>query len=344
MTGIRLKDVAEHANVSIKTVSNVVNGYIHVSEDTRERVQFAIAELGYRPNISARSLRGARSGLIALVLPELTEYSAELASWIQDYVEEAGFTLLIEQTRGEAARERVALEGIRRHLVDGLIYSPLALGGREVAARRDTTPLVLLGERVFGGPVDHVTVNNVKAAEDAVAHLVSIGRTRIAAIGHIHSRGSYTSRFRLEGYRAALRKAGITPTSELVWRVPSWRRTDGADAARSLLASPKPPDAIFAFNDLLAIGALQVLRRAGVRIPDDIAVVGFDDIEEGKFAAPSLSTVAPDRHAMAMRAVERLVGRIRGTLDAAPLETLVSHHFIPRESSVGLDALVDGDF
>jgi DNA-binding LacI/PurR family transcriptional regulator len=335
VTVVRLKDVAERANVSIQTVSNVVNGYVHVSDDTRARVQQAITELGYRPNISARHLRGAHSGLIALVLPELTEYSAELVSWTQDSVEAAGFSLLIDQTRGEAARERVALEGIRSHLVDGIIYSPLALGTREISNRRDTTPLVLLGERVFGGPVDHVTVDNVQAADDAVSHLLRLGRTRIAAIGQIHSRGSYTSRFRLEGYRNALRKAGLAYSPQLVCRVARWHREDGADAARSLLGLSTPPDAIFAFNDLLAIGALQVLRRAGVRVPDDIAVIGFDNIGEGKFCAPTLSTVSPDHRTMALRSVERLIGRVRGTLNDGPIEAVVPHRLVQRESTTG---------
>ncbi len=336
MTAVRLKDVAGRANVSIKTVSNVVNGYVHVSEQTRKRVQQAIAELGYRPNLSARSLRGARSGVVALALPELTEYFAELASWIQVYVEEAGFTLLIDQTRGEAVRERLALEGMRRHLVDGLIYSPLALGTRELARRQDVTPLVLLGERVFGGPVDHVAVDNVGAAEAAVDHLIGLGRTRIAAIGQIRTRGSYTSRLRLDGYRNALRKAGLEAADGRIVRVADWHRHDGAAAAQSLLASSERPDAVFAFNDWLAVGALHAMRQAGVRVPDDVAIIGFDDIEEGQFTVPSLSTVAPDRQSIARHSVEHLMGRIRGTLTSPPLETIVPYRLVPRESTLGL--------
>ncbi len=332
MAVVRLKDVAARASVSIKTVSNVVNGYEHVSEAVRTRVERAIAELGYRPNLSARSLRAGRSGVIALAVPELSEYFAELASLIQRAAEEEGFTLLIDQTAGNAGRERQVLEGIRAHLVDGLIFSPLALGAKDIAARQDTTPLVLLGERVFGGPADHVAIDNVAAAEEVVTHLLELGKSRIATIGSRPHRLS-PARFRLDGYRRALRRAGLALRPELVVRVERWHRQDGADATRRLLEGGVDFDAIFAFNDWLAIGALHTLHKARVAVPGEVAVVGFDDIEAGKFVDPELTTIAPDKDKIASLAVRQLLARIDGTSASAPLETVVSHRLVVRSSS-----------
>ncbi|HZE41242.1 MAG TPA: LacI family DNA-binding transcriptional regulator, partial [Stackebrandtia sp.] len=181
----RLKDVAELAGVSIKTVSNVVNGYPHIRPETRRRVERAVSQLNYRPNLSARNLRAARSGVIALAVPELdVPYFAELARHVVAAAEDRGWTVLIDQTEGSRDRERVVTSGIRRELIDGLIFSPLALTADDLAERTDTTPMVLLGERVGGDarpPVaDHILVDNVAAAREATAHLVGLGRRRVA--------------------------------------------------------------------------------------------------------------------------------------------------------------------
>lgn len=132
---VRLSDVANLAGVSVKTVSNVVRGNVPVSPATRARVEGALAELDYRPNLSARNLRGGRSGVVALVIPDLTEYFAEIAFFVGRALEEEGFTLLIDQTEGLVERERRVIEGIRTHLIDGLIFSPTAIGGKEIASQ-----------------------------------------------------------------------------------------------------------------------------------------------------------------------------------------------------------------
>jgi DNA-binding LacI/PurR family transcriptional regulator len=182
--GSNLKDVAALAGVSVKTVSNVVNGYVHVSATTRERVQAAIDELGYRPNATARSLRSGRSGVLALAVPELgVPYFAELASLVVDAAATHGYTVLIDQTAGAKDRELVVLGGIRHHLVDGVLFSPLALGVAELRRRTDATPMVLLGERGLRGPTDHVGIDNIRAAREATRHLAERGCRRIAAIG-----------------------------------------------------------------------------------------------------------------------------------------------------------------
>lgn len=333
---VRLRDVAARAGVSVKTVSNVVNGYAHVSPETRARVSAAVTELGYRPNLFARGLRGGQSGIIALAVPELgVPYFAELAQWVVKAAGARGFTVLIDQTEADADSERLVLEGIRAHFIDGLIFSPLALGSPELASRRDRTPMVLLGERPAGGLADWVVIDNVKAACEAVVHLARQGRRRIAAIGAQHSASGETARLRLAGYREGIRQAGCTYDPGLVAEAPAFHREDGARAMGWLLRRPEVPDAVFAFNDLLALGALRACYDHGLRVPGDVAIVGFDDIDDGRYSVPSLSTVSPDKERIAAAAVDFLVARLAGGASSPARQVTVPHRLIVRESSAG---------
>ena len=335
--GASLRDVAKLAGVSVKTVSNVVNDYVHVTEGTRERVQRAIEELNYRPNPAARSLRKRRSGLIGLAVPELgIPYFSELAGLIIDAAAEQSWTVLIDQTDGVAERELLVSEGIRSHLLDGLIFSPLAMGAEQLALRQDDTPLVLLGERVFDGPADHVAIDNVAAARDATAHLVSLGRRRIAAIGdQRHVPAGRTAHLRLEGYRQALTGAGLRYDEELVLPTDDYHRSDGAESMARLLELPEPPDAVLCFADLLALGALRTLLAAGRQVPGDVALVGFDDIEDSRFSTPTLTTIRPDKQQIARLAVSFLLSRIADGLDTPPREVQARHDLVVRESTAG---------
>ncbi|BAL89642.1 putative LacI-family transcriptional regulator [Actinoplanes missouriensis 431] len=332
-----LKDVAARAGVSIKTVSNVVNGYTHVSADTRARVQEAIDALGYIPNAAARQLRTRRSGVIALAVPELqSPYFAEMAGLIVQAAERRSWTVLIDQTDGQAERERNLVAGLRRHAIDGLIFSPLALAGEELSRGGDT-PMVLLGERVWHGPADHVAIDNTEAAADATRHLCGLGRRSVAAIGAQDFASAVTAHQRLAGYRAAIEEAGLAWDPLLVARVERFHRADGAAAMAALLQRPRRPDAVFCFNDLLALGAIRTLLEQGVRVPEDVAVIGFDDIEDGRFSTPTLSTVAPDTARIARLAVDLLAERLGDGPAAsdAPREVRVAHRLVVRESTAG---------
>ena len=333
---VRMKEVASRAGVSVKTVSNVVNVYLHVAPSTRERVQRAIDEMGYRPNLSARSLRSGRTGIIAVAVPRLGEpYFAELAAAVIAIADERGCTVLVEQTDGRLEREQLAVAGIRPDLIDGLILSPLALGAEDLlAASATSTPLVLLGERISDVRHDHVVIDNVAAACLATEHLLSLGRTRVAAIGTMDAVAAQTSRLRREGYRSALAGAGLTVLPGFEQEVEGFSREAGALAARRLLALPEPPDAVFCFSDLLAIGVLHALHRHGVRVPEDVAVVGVDDIAESRFSTPTLSTVAQDVDEIARLAVDALLHRLSGGADDPPREVVASHTLLVRDSTV----------
>jgi DNA-binding LacI/PurR family transcriptional regulator len=302
-----LKDVAVHVGVSAKTVSNVVNGTGWVTDNLKSRVQLAIDELGYRPNVAARNLRRGRSGMIAVALPDLSQpYFAELASDLVRVAQERSITVLINQTDGHEDAERRIAEGIDMPVMDGLILSPLALTAADLEHRADATPMILLGEHIGETALPHVTVDNAAAARAAVEHLIVGGRRRIAAIGAQEDGPNETSLLRLSGYRQALEAAGIAFDPALVGVVDTYRRADGARAAENLLDSAADFDAIFAFNDLLALGAMHVLVSRGVRVPEQVAVIGFDDIDEAAYSTPALSSVAPDTLALARAAIDLL--------------------------------------
>jgi DNA-binding LacI/PurR family transcriptional regulator len=334
--GASLKDVANLAGVSVKTVSNVVNGYPHVTVATRTRVERAVAELNYRPNLSARNLRKGRSGVIALALPELdVPYFSELAGFVIEAADAESWTVLVDQTNGRPDRERLVTQGIRGHLIDGLIFSPITMQREDLAARTDDTPLVLLGERVYDGPADHVAIDNVAAAREATAHLLALGRRRVAAIGAQPEMDAGTARLRLAGYRAALAGAGLAGDDRLVVPVDSYHRADGAAAMARLLDLAEPPDAVFCFSDLLALGALRTLLAGGHRVPADVAVIGFDDIEDGRFSTPTLSTISPDKRQIAQLAVSFLLSRIADGAALPPREVQAGYTLAARESTLG---------
>lgn len=331
-----LRDVAKLAGVSIKTASNVVNNYEHVSARTRLRVQQAIDELDYRPNVSARHLRGGKSGVIALAVPDLASpYFSELASAVSRAAEQRSWTLLIDQTDGDPVLERRVVAGVSTRLIDGVILSPLALGGEDIIAAQRTVPLVLLGERVAEGPADHVAIDSVAAARDAVTHLLSLGRRRIAAVGYQRIESGETARLRAAGYEAALRAAGVSDDPRLHVETESYHRADGAAAMAELLALREPPDAVVCFNDLLALGAMRAAHQAGRSIPDDIAVIGIDDVEDGRYSTPTLSTIAPDKAEISRVAVDYLLSRITAGNDLPPRECVVAHQLVVRESTAG---------
>jgi DNA-binding LacI/PurR family transcriptional regulator len=337
---VSLKDVARLAGVSIKTVSNVVNDYPFVSADTRSRVRAALEALEYQPNTSARGLRTGRTDLVALAIPALDEpYFAELAGLIVEAAGRQGWTVLIDQTRGDRAREKLAAGGSRLHRIDGSITSPLALSAADVGELVRQRPVVLLGERFARIAADHVAVDNVQAARDATEHLIALGRRRIAFLG-AQPQGR-TGAVRLTGFRSALADAGQRPDPAMVVRIGPFRRAEGAAAMARLLAARRPPDAVFCANDLLAMGAVRTLLSAGLRVPEDVAVVGFDDIPEARFSTPSLTSIAPDKREIAERSVELLCRRIREGSTGPPVDVVAGHRLRIRESSVGEAATSD---
>ncbi|MET4619338.1 DNA-binding LacI/PurR family transcriptional regulator [Arthrobacter sp. 2762] len=309
---VTMNDVARAAGVSLKTVSNVINNYEFIRPATKQRVLAAIEELGYETNLTARSLRSGKTSMLGLVLSDLSvPYYAELASDIMKAAWARGYRVLVEQSGNAAAHEKSALQGQFRSLTDGLLFIPLSLDAEQIIQAAGKKPLVLLGEFVQDPRLDMVLIQNHEAAAAVTAHLLAEGRRRIAVLGAHDGDTTGSNGLRLNGYKAALAAAGVEYDPALVIDC-EWRRDGGADAIARLLDSGVGFDAVFGLNDVVALGALHELLVRGKRVPDDIAVAGFDDIDEARFASPSLTTVEPGRAEIAERAVELLINRIEG--------------------------------
>lgn len=312
-----MNDVARAAGVSLKTVSNVLNDYEFIRPATKQKVLDAIAELGYEANLTARSLRSGKTRMLGLVLSDLSvPYYAELASRLMSIAAGRGYRVLVEQSGAEAAHELSALQGPFRQLTDGLLFTPLALDAGTIAARQGTKPIVMLGEHIADPRFDLVTMKNSEAAASITGHLLAAGRRRIAVLGAAAGDTTDSPGLRLSGYRQALEVAGVEFDPALVVQC-EWRRDGGASAVAGLADSGVPFDAVFGLNDAIALGAMHELLIRGIKVPDDVAVAGFDDIDEARFASPSLTTVSPGMEEIAERSIKLLIDRIEGVERAA---------------------------
>ncbi|NAZ87246.1 LacI family DNA-binding transcriptional regulator, partial [Kineococcus indalonis] len=331
MARARLQDVAERAGVSAKTVSNVLRDHPQVRAETRRRVQEAIDELQYRPSALGRRLRTGRTGLIALALPEVDiPYYAELARHVVDAAHERGYTVLIEQTSASLEAERALLDAPEAGLVDGVLLDPVAVSAAELQARHLQTPMVLLGEGPAPEQVDHVGIDDHAAAREATAHLLASGRRRVAFLGVQPGARAATARRRHDGWAAALREAGAAGAPALV--APEFSPDAGARAVRAALAAGRTFDALLCPSDLLAVGAVSALAEAGVPVPEQVAVVGFDDIALAAYTTPALTSVRLDRAAIAATALDLLAERIDGA-DGPGRRRTTAHRLVVRRSS-----------
>jgi DNA-binding LacI/PurR family transcriptional regulator len=313
MAGVRLQDVAELAGVSMKTVSNVVRDYPHVSERMRSRVEAAIAELGYRPNISARRLATGRTGMLSLAFSDVSlPYFAELARIVTGLASERGYRLLLEQTDGTAENEREIISTRESGLVDGILFQPSRMPPLEISKQEHDAPLVLLGEGPAPLSIDHVMIDNAAAVARATGHLVALGCRRIGFVGHEAINPSATSIQRLSGFRNAISAAALELDEALVLPTPEISPRDSADAVRRALEAGHRFDGLVCRDDLAAIGALRAVQEFGLRVPDDVAVIGWDDITMASFTHPSLTTIAPDTTQIATLALDMLEERIGG--------------------------------
>lgn len=308
---VTMQDVARLASVSTKTVSNVLNGHPKATEETKARVLEAVDLLGYRINVAARNLRQGKTGQISLALPELKNpYFAELADLVLEEAKSYGFKVLVQQTNFDRDAEVAILEGAQALGVDGVIFSPLMLGQADLRLFNVDFPLVLLGEAVFDVGLDHVTMSNVEAARAATEHLLDAGRSRIALVGADPGDVRGASGLRLRGYKEALAARGIPVDETLIVGEDRWHRDKGSDAVETLLARGARIDAVLALNDLLAFGAIHALKRNGLSVPQDVAVIGFDDTEAAQYTVPSLSSINPGRDEIATLCVKLLAERI----------------------------------
>lgn len=331
-----LQDVATRAGVSMKSVSNVVRGYEHVSPALREKVQAAINELDYRPDARGRSLATGSSRMLAFAFPDLRRpYFAELAHVFARVSAARGYRLLLEETGGTGAGEREILEAREAGMVDGMIIHPQTMTASELDELRHDGPIVFLGEDPQPPNADQVMIDNVAAASDAVAHLVALGRRRIGFLGHEVGPSSRTSELRLRGYRDGLGAAGIAFDETLLVPRIVGDAAGGEKAFGDALDAGLDCDGLVCRDDLAAIGALRALRLRRIAVPETVALIGWDATELGSHLVPTLTSVAPDTRALAERSFDMLIERIDGLDDPGRHET-VGHRIRFGESAPAL--------
>lgn len=315
---VTMQDVARRAGVSVMTVSNVVNEQPHVRPATRAKVLEAISELGYHVNTAARSLRQGRTGVIVLAVPEIDRpYFGLLATLLIERAAARGYDLLVEQTAARRDRELDAIARSRLRSYDGLILSAVRLHDDDAGLLRGDFPIVLLGERSYTRPLDHVLMANEEGAALATRHLIERGCSRIAMLGgRIGAPDDIdVGTLRGRGHLAALAEAGWRVDERLV-RPVEFTYEGGHRATHALLDEWGDVDGLFCATDLVAVGALRALADRGVRVPDEVKVVGFDDVPLASFLTPSLTSVAPDHEAMADAVISMVVDRIEGARPA----------------------------
>ncbi|THV41697.1 LacI family transcriptional regulator [Glycomyces buryatensis] len=309
---VTMSDVAELAGVSKMTVSNVVNDRPGVSGEVRERVLKAIRKSGYRLNVSARTLKSGRTGVIGLAVPEVDRpYFGLLAAQVIAEADRRGFHVAVEQTGAAIAGELDAIAQSHRLQFDGLILSAVGFDPRTWRLPSGDLPLVMLGEQDLGMSIDHVMMPNEEGTEAATGHLVEAGCRKIAIVtGASGDEDTNASSRRYKGYLSALERHGLTPDPALRVTAPGWDLEGGRAAGHRLAEAGAAVDGVVAVTDTVAQGVLRGLADKGVRVPDQVRLIGFDDIPEAAYMTPSLSTVAPDHQWMAAKAVELVAARI----------------------------------
>ena len=334
---VTIQDVARAAGVSTATVSRVMNRSGYVSEKTRKKVLEALKSLNYSPNPFAKGLITRKSELIGYVLTNIENPAyVPTARGIQDAAWARHYQVLIYNTDGNEAREIEFLSHLRRIRVDGIIHDSVETPESHLIRRHlsdlmnDGVPIVMLGTPIEGVRVDRVSINNLKGVHLVVEHLVQLGHRRIAFIGGPEK--NFIAEERLTGFAKSMESFGIDVDSELI-RHADFRESGGYAEAAHLLAMERPPTAIAAANDLMAIGVLRRARDNGVRVPEELAVTGFDDTRDATLVFPSLTSVVVPSYDIGKRSVAILFERIDG-VDRLAEEIFIEPEISVRESTV----------
>ena len=326
-----IRDVAAAARVSAGTVSRVLNGKQDVAAELRHRVLAAVSELGYRPNGAARSLRTRAAMVLGVIISDITNsFFTAVVRGAEDKAQNAGYSVVLANADEDLHKEAQYLEVAAAEQMAGVLLSPASSRQTsiEVLVERGI-PVVTIDRKLFAAPVDSVTVNNHQAAREATQHLISQGCARVGIIAGPAE--ITTGASRLAGYRAALRAAGRDSDHALT-AYGDFRTEGGYAAARKLLRLPRPPDGLLISNDLVTIGGLQAIAEAGLSIPGDIAVVGFDSASWATAFRPPLTVVTQPTYEIGQVAADLLLRRVSGE-KFPPRHVVLRAKLVERESS-----------
>jgi len=325
-----LRDVARKAGVSKSTVSRVLNGSGYVSQETRQRVMETLQALDFQPNTVARSLVQGKTRTIALIVPSInTPFFAELARRAEDVAYRRGYAVMVCNTDEDPEREAVYLRLVQQKQVDGVIVCPARTTSRLLRSlARNRLPIVFVDRTMANVHADTVTTDNAEGAFAAVKHLLSRGHRRIGIVSGPQE--IPVMRERLAGWKRALLEEGIEPDAGLIWSGAPTEET-GKQAVRHFLALKPPPTAIFTSCCPLTLGVLSALRQQGIRIPQNMALVGFDDFEAASLLDPPLTVVAQPIPTIATVATKLLLERVEGRNDH-PAHLVVKTNLVIRKS------------
>lgn len=328
---LTIKDIARLAGVSTATVSRVINDYPGVREKTRIRVKKVIDKFGYQRNILARKLVTKKTSIIGVVLSDITNpFYSEIARGIEDEARKWGYTVIFGSTDNTREIQKEYVNLFREQRVDGIIFASVALQDPDVEKLfKEDVPFVLVNRKLDTIKTDFVVLDNVKGAYMAAEHLIKLGHKRI---GFICGPLNYSTGVdRLRGYKEALRKYNIEEYPELV-KSGNFRQESGYRAFKEFMSMKSPPTAVFASNDFMALGVLEAALELGIRIPEDIALVGFDDINFASFKFVSLTTVAQRKYEMGAKGIQLLIKKIESSERWIPQEIYLKPRLIIRGS------------
>jgi LacI family transcriptional regulator len=327
------EDVERRAKVSAATVSYVINGGPRpVAPETRARVLEAIKELGYQPNAVARNLRMKRTFTIGLVIPDFRNpYFAEVVGAIEEAATEKGYKVILLHSRYDPVKEAQFVDLLRTERVEGVIWIPATSNLDSPKTLSEyAIPTVVYDRISTQTDMLAMVADNYNGGYLATRHLLELGHKRIGYISRpvelSHSQG------RLQGYKDALKESGIEVETGLIVKG-GFELEEGKQAFYKLCEQAEPPTAVFTFNDIMAIGVLRGAWEKGIRVPEEMSVVGFDDIVQAAYTCPALTTIHLDKGEMGRRGVELLMQLIKGEAPAAELMKAVGVHLVVRESS-----------
>ena len=324
-------DVARKAGVSKVTVSRVLNGAANVNAQTRERVERVIADLDFHPNFAARSLRSRQTLTLALVVPDITNvFWTTVARGIEDTAQRCGYSIILGNTDENPEKQKTYLKSILQQRVDGVIIAPANRDAEKIRPLKERNiPTVVVDRKLEGWDVDSIRGDSAGGARSLVEHLLSLGRRKIAVV--TGPRGASTAEERVAGYCLALRKERIHIDLNLV-RWGEFKTLSGERLTGELLDEGIKPDAIFAANNLVALGALECLLKRGLRVPQDIALVCFDEMADAARLFQFFTVAAQPAYEIGVAAATQLLKRIQGEDSAPPREDILPSHLALRYS------------
>jgi LacI family transcriptional regulator, repressor for deo operon, udp, cdd, tsx, nupC, and nupG len=324
-----IQDVAQKAGVSVATVSRVLNNRDIVSNKTASKVEQAIKELSYEPSVLGRNLRTSASRLFLVLIPSIANpFYTEIIKGIEDTVIEQGYNILLCETGSNPKREEIYINLVRNRLADGIISMDPAVDKKRLTELAKKYPIVQCSEYDKEGTISYVTIDSELAAYQAVKYLIQAGHKKI---GLINSDNKYLyARDRYKGYLRALKEFDLPINEEWIYKIEHVEFEEGQFAMRGLLSQNDRPTAIFTDSDVLAIGALKEIHSNGLQVPQDIALVGFDNISLSNMTYPTLTTISQPMYKMGIASANMIINKIKGIkVD----NVILDHELIVREST-----------